>query len=196
MVRFVCGSATQRLRSSLAGTTTRSRASAWQARAGSLAVRIQATVYQSFMRTVLPVSLHRFIGSCDSTVRIFSIPGNESTSMVVHTHHVGAVLSLIYLGGPLDLVASGSWDCTVVVWSMKQERILHTFSGHQSSVICLAATVLYSRVLLLSGSADASVQVWDLGSGTNNGELTGHTGSVECIDVLGDCIVTGSADHR
>lgn len=134
-------------------------------------------------------------GSCDSSVRLWSIPSDDTVSCAIHTHHVGAVLSIIYLGGPLDLVASGSWDCSVVVWSIKHKRLLHAFIGHESSVICLAATVLYGQVLLLSGSADATLQVWDLGPGCNAGELLGHTGSVECIDTLGDCVVTGSADH-
>ncbi|KAI0987534.1 hypothetical protein GJ496_010215 [Pomphorhynchus laevis] len=62
-----------------------------------------------------------------------------------------------------DLIAGGSSDSALRVWSTSSLRIQHTFTGHNSKISC--ATFLPSaEQILISGSNDRTIRYWDLAS--------------------------------
>lgn len=58
------------------------------------------------------------------------------------------------------LIATGSWDCTVRLWSMTSGDHLVTFSGHEGSVNSVAFSPDSRR--LVSASSDTTMLIWDV----------------------------------
>lgn len=57
-----------------------------------------------------------------------------------------------------SLVASGSEDCSVRVWSTEKWDCVRELLGHNDYITCL----LFVGTRLLSGSGDMTVRMWDL----------------------------------
>lgn len=104
--------------------------------------------------------------------------------------HSGGVWALQFVG---DLLATGSTDRTIRLWSVEGRCPLRTLFGHRSTVRCLALTA--SGKLLISGSRDKTVRIWDVDSGnTLHIFAEHHTDSVRCMAIQGAVVVTGSYD--
>lgn len=54
-----------------------------------------------------------------------------------------------------DKVVSGSYDCTLKIWSLKSGECSHTLRGHVAHVLCLQ----FHSSTLVSGSADRTIKV-------------------------------------
>ncbi|MCK4392924.1 WD40 repeat domain-containing protein [Candidatus Bipolaricaulota bacterium] len=62
---------------------------------------------------------------------------------------------------PIDaLLASGSWDGTIELWSLEKMELVCTFPGHSKTVNSIAFSP--SGKLLASGSNDGTVKLWDV----------------------------------
>jgi hypothetical protein len=93
------------------------------------------------------------------------------------------------------ILASGSVDKTVKLWSLPEGKLLATLEGHQNSVFSLAVTP--DGKLLASGSYDATVKLWSLPKGKLLATLKGHRGSVYALAVTpdGKILASGSIDN-
>lgn len=126
-----------------------------------------------------------FSGSLDTTVSVW----NLETAQITHTYarHTNGVTCLaVHPNG--KILASGSHDCTVIVWSN------HTLAGHSAPVLCLAISP--DGQTLVSGSQDQEIKVWKLSNGELLRTLTGHSAAV-CSLVIspdGQTLVSGSLD--
>ena len=83
-------------------------------------------------------------------------------------------------GRSTKVVATCSYDKTVMLWSTKTKRRMHTFHGHTDRVWCVAFSHLGVKTnnLLVSSSQDKTVRVWDIDAKACVAVLTGHTGTV------------------
>eukprot|EP00240_Pyramimonas_obovata_P003772 CAMPEP_0118940546 /NCGR_PEP_ID=MMETSP1169-20130426/31720_1 /TAXON_ID=36882 /ORGANISM="Pyramimonas obovata, Strain CCMP722" /LENGTH=361 /DNA_ID=CAMNT_0006885067 /DNA_START=143 /DNA_END=1225 /DNA_ORIENTATION=+ len=107
--------------------------------------------------------------------------------------HDGAITCLAaFQSSPL--LASGSRDKTIKVWSTTEWTSTITLQGHTDWVYCCGTGP--SERLLVSGSRDCSLRVWDLEVGQARMKLAGHCGYVYCcaVDPRGNQIVSGSED--
>ena len=81
------------------------------------------------------------------------------------------------------------------LWDTATGTLLHTLTGHTSSV----GNVVYSLDgrTLVSGSGDNTVRIWDATTGTLKHTLIGHTSSVRSVAYSpdGNTIASGSEDN-
>ena len=90
-------------------------------------------------------------------------------------------------------LASGSTDCTIRIWNLKNEgKELKIFIGHTSTVWTL---VVLNNDNLASGSSDDCNLIWNM-DGIKLREIKGHNGCILKLIVLNDgTLVSGSVDN-
>lgn len=101
-----------------------------------------------------------------------------------------------------QLLASGSLDHTIRLWSVRQSghtlnvKSAGTLKGHVGSVHALAFHPTERR--LASGSMDRTIKIWDLDFGVEVATLRGHAGHVNdlAFDVQGERLLSASGGFR
>ena len=58
------------------------------------------------------------------------------------------------------LLASGSWDCTILLWDFQKQKLLRPLEGHNDFIWSVAFSP--DGTMLASGSRDGTVLLWDL----------------------------------
>ncbi|MGK7888097.1 MAG: protein kinase [Leptolyngbyaceae cyanobacterium] len=99
------------------------------------------------------------------------------------TQHDAWVRS-IALSGDGRLLASGSGDKTVRLWSVQSGDLLHTLTGHSTWVRAIAISP--DAQVVASGSNDKSIRLWDVYSGSPLSELQGHSDWVRTVAFMAD----------
>jgi WD40 repeat protein len=79
-----------------------------------------------------------------------------------------------------NLLATGSFDNTIIVWEMENGEPLHTFAGHTNDIYSIAFNPDGS--LLATGSSDKTIRLWSVKTGQQIiSPLQGHRAAVEDI---------------
>jgi WD40 repeat protein len=91
----------------------------------------------------------------------------ELPELFAQLGHSGTVTSVAFSHDGA-LLASGSWDKTIVLWDVEGRRELRTLTGHADKVTSVAFSP--AADILASGSEDGTVKLWDT---TNGKELPG-----------------------
>ncbi|HEY9600938.1 MAG TPA: serine/threonine-protein kinase [Allocoleopsis sp.] len=78
-----------------------------------------------------------------------------------------------------QIVASGSYDKTIKLWSLRTGQLIHTLTGHTNRVTCMAISP--DGEILASGSEDRTIALWSLRTGQLLSMLTGHSDKVRYI---------------
>ena len=109
--------------------------------------------------------------------------------------HQGIVQSVAYSPDG-KLLASGSADRTVKLWSLPAGTEQATLSGHEGAVCAAAFIPGESCTQLASASEDGTIRIWDLPSGKTTRHLRGHAGAVRCMAVSADgkWLASGGSD--
>ncbi|KAK8736396.1 hypothetical protein OTU49_004977 [Cherax quadricarinatus] len=142
--------------------------------------------------------------SRDNTAKLWAPVdnGTEYAEKQVYSGHSSYVTSVCIVPGNCDhpegLVATGSRDTTILIFSLNGGQPLHTLTGHSDTVSCLT----WDSGVLVSGSWDNTCRIW-----TNwecSYELKGHSGPlwsvafVPSIDQIANqrptTMLTASAD--
>ena len=134
------------------------------------------------------MKLLKSISSVISLLTVISFNMNEAqslnfTKLKVLNGHSSTVDSVIQLND--NEIATGSFDSTVKIWDLKEERVKLTLSGHTSAIYSLAKL---NHQLIASGSADQTIKIWDYAN--SNGSLiqtlTDHSSVVMSLVSLND----------
>lgn len=113
-----------------------------------------------------------------------------------HTGPVGAIA--FHPDG--EILASGGYDKTIILWKVETGEKLTTLQGHQNWVTALSFNK--DGTLLASGSYDETVILWDLkvetGSSHSYKTLRGHTGHVLSLAFSPDetLLASGGSDNQ
>eukprot|EP00940_MAST-03C_sp_MAST-3C-sp2_P003060 g3060.t1 len=88
---------------------------------------------------------------------------------------------------------TGSWDETIIHWTISNQEKVRTFRGHSSLVLSVDT---YGD-LLVSGGGDNILNLWDINNGDRLRDLRGHTFAVHCVRFSSDgkSVFSGSADE-
>ena len=127
--------------------------------------------------------------SNDNSVKIWD-PNNNWILIRNYTNHSSSVRSIEYVSK--DLMASGSWDFTIQIWSIS--------TGLTQQTINALLTVYCLQILPTSGFLAAGVfikiHIYNLSNnGSLAGTLSGHTGNVHDLVVISsDLIASSSSD--
>ena len=146
-------------------------------------------------------------GSRDSTLRVWKLPrpGDEPSppplteatvndaecpyfvrTLAGHQHSVRAIAA------HGDTLVSGSYDCTVRVWSLSTGESVFRLQGHTQKVYSVVLD--HQRNRCISGSMDSTVKVWSLETGAVLFNLDGHDSLVGLLDLSHDVLVSAAAD--
>ena len=92
-------------------------------------------------------------------------------------------------------IASGSWDKTIRIWSVKSGQEKRVLQGCESDVNCVAFSP--NGKLLVSGLDNNAIFIWRVIDGKKHGELQGHNDKVTCLQFSpdGEFILSGSWDQ-
>ena len=94
-----------------------------------------------------------------------------------------------------SVLASGSDDHTVKLWSLPGGKLLTTLDGHMAPV--LAITITPDGRILASGSDDNTIKLWSLPGGKVVATLQGHKSRIWLLAITpdGKILASGSDDH-
>ena len=82
------------------------------------------------------------------------------------------------------VLASGSGDKTIKLWSLPGGQLVTTLTGHSNSVFSLAISP--DGKVLASGGGDKTIKLWSLPGGQLVTTLTGHSNSVFSLAISPD----------
>jgi WD40 repeat protein len=107
----------------------------------------------------------------------------------------GDRLSSVVFSPDGQLLLTGSYDNTALLWSLGAAEPRLRLEGHEQHVVCVAWHPDGTRVA--TGSWDGTARIWDPHTGTCLNVLTGHEGWVSAINWSpdGSRLATGSMDH-
>ena len=109
--------------------------------------------------------------------------------------HTKQVYTIAHMGG--NWLASGSEDCSIIIWDLEKRTSVKIIVGHTNSVVSLK---VMKSGLLASYSNDDTVKIWNPYSDNVQllSTIRGH-GNSDFIIPMGimsnDYLVTGSADY-
>merc|ERR1712032_1056816 len=94
-----------------------------------------------------------------------------------------------------NLIATGSTDCSLIMWDAATGNKLRTCVGHTGSV---QAVCFLTNARIVSGSSDKSVMLWDADNGKKLQRYMKHKDNVSTVAASkdGQTIASGSSDKR
>lgn len=92
-----------------------------------------------------------------------------------------------------DVLASGSDDLTVRLWSIKKKKCLKILKKHTYHVTTVKFTLRGN--VLITGSADETITIWDLTSGKNLKTLAAHSDPILAISLTPDNTIIASGSY-
>ncbi len=120
---------------------------------------------------------------------------NYETGDLIHTlnGHSNHVYSIEMLSE--QLMASGGFDQSVIIWDLSSYSIKYTLTGHTSAVNCIKRL---SSNLVASGDGSGKIIVWNWLTGERIFNLTGHTSTLylNSLDLYDEqTLISGSWDR-
>ena len=121
------------------------------------------------------IALTHLLDKVKSLSQPVGLTGDNPKVISGHTHYVWSIA----FSADSKLLASGSWDKTVRLWSADTGELLNIFIGHTSNV----TTVAFSpdSQTIASGGWDSTVRLWDVDTGEQKKMLIGSWYAVSSV---------------
>lgn len=132
-------------------------------------------------------------GSFDPVVNIWPLNiKNKKTEKIRH-HNKSVLVSKFSPDG--KLIATGSQDKTICIWTVDSLKLITCFQGHSESITDIEWFPGNNH--LISSSADSYIRLWDIENKKCSRIFEGHSKSIASIAISPDTlfILSGSADQ-
>lgn len=106
--------------------------------------------------------------------------------------HIDSVWGVAFSPGG-KLLASGSMDRTIQLWSLSTGQRIHLLEGHAEGVSSVA---FLDNARLISGGLDGTVRLWDVASGEELLRLHNHAGRVFAVASDGARHIASGGEDR
>ena len=114
---------------------------------------------------------------------------NTSTSRVFKGQHQGGI-STIQFCEAQNILITGSYDKTAIVWNLETGEVLRQLKGHARCI----RTLQFDDTKLVTGSMDNTLRIWNYHTGQCIRTLEGHTDGVVHLNFNCRILASGSAD--
>lgn len=114
---------------------------------------------------------------------------NISTTKVFKGQHTGGI-STIQFCEAQNILITGSYDKTAIVWNLETGEVLRQLKGHARSI----RTLQFDDSKLVTGSMDNTLRIWNYHTGQCIRTLEGHTDGVVHLNFNCRILASGSAD--
>jgi F-box/WD-40 domain protein MET30 len=114
---------------------------------------------------------------------------NKATHRVLNNQHKGGISSLQFCEAQ-NILITGSYDKTAIVWNLETGEVLRTLKGHARCI----RTLQFDDTKLVTGSMDNTLRIWNYHTGHCIRTLEGHTGGVVHLNFNCRILASGSAD--
>ena len=161
----------------------------WDVKANCLLQSLQG--HNGNITCVLVVGVMAFTGSADGMIKIWRIPQGDRLESL-ESHEAG--IKCVAVSDDAEMVASGSFDKSVRVWSLSNGHLKQctVFEGHTDIVWCIRVT--RDKKKAISGASDKTVRVWSIQDQVCLHVLQHHE-SVKALAVTADSKHLISGDH-
>ena len=132
-------------------------------------------------------SAHVATCSSDSTVKIWDATANW-TLVRSFEGHSKSVLSVEFLDE--DTIASGSWDYTIQIWSIRTGLIRTTINLYVSLISSLK--LLSNGIHLAAGLDNGPINIYDINTGSLISILRGHLSNVYDLAMISKTLMASS----
>ncbi|KAI8361796.1 WD40-repeat-containing domain protein [Choanephora cucurbitarum] len=114
---------------------------------------------------------------------------NNATIRTFNKHHTGGISSLQFCEAQ-NILITGSYDKTAIVWHLETGERLRTLQGHTRCI----RTLQFDDTKLVTGSMDNTLRIWNYHTGQCIRTLEGHTNGVVHLHFNCRMLASGSAD--
>jgi len=122
--------------------------------------------------------LEIYVGSHDSHIYIYTLIEGKPTATL--SRHSDRVCTLAFrICDDEDVLVSGSWDQTAVIWRNREPAV--TLYGHVHAIWDVA---FVARSFILTAGADKSIKKWDVKDGSMLHIYNGHSDCVRGLAVI------------
>lgn len=90
-----------------------------------------------------------------------------------------------------QILATGSYDCTIKIWDITTGEEIRTLRGHTQPIRCLQ----FDGSKLISGSLDRTVKIWNFRTGECLSTYLGHSDAIIGLHFDSTLLATGSKDR-
>ncbi|EPS43013.1 hypothetical protein H072_2997 [Dactylellina haptotyla CBS 200.50] len=125
---------------------------------------------------------HVFIAEAGNVTRRLNIQDPKEPQRTYRGHI--APVTCLTTNCDSSVLYTGSWDKTILAFSVKGKNVLNTFRGHNDFVKALLyVDVLPSKQMLISGSSDASIIIWNPETAEKLHTLKSHPRGVQALAI-------------
>lgn len=114
---------------------------------------------------------------------------NTATCRIFKNEHSAGISSLQFCEAQ-NILITGSYDKTAIVWNLETGQVLRTLKGHARSI----RTLQFDDTKLVTGSMDNTLRIWNYHTGQCIRTLEGHTDGVVHLNFNCRILASGSAD--
>ncbi|KAK3610382.1 hypothetical protein CHS0354_008662 [Potamilus streckersoni] len=132
----------------------------------------------------------RLYSGSHNTIDIWDVSGTFSSKGKVD-HQFGSVYSLAVTA---KYLIAGTYNRNIQVFDLDTKEHVNSLRGHIGTITDLTASP--SGRFLFSSSTDSSVKIWNLENFLPIQTLQRHEGSVNALILIGDYLMSGSADSE
>lgn len=119
-----------------------------------------------------------YVGSHDTNIFVYTLM--EGRPIATLARHSAEVCALAFRNcNEQDILVSGSWDATAIIWIDREPKI--TLYGHVHAVWDVA---FVATKFVLTAGADKTIRKWSIPDGQMQGVFEGHTECVRGLAVI------------